>query len=335
MSQEWTIIENLTEKHKYSVLSEINDKVEGLSLKSLEGVNKLENIKYNVENLQSKINNIENVNNANINQLVNIQNVANSNSDQLVNILNICNNNSDQLVNILNVTNNNNNSDQLANIQKVVNNNSDQLTNIQNVGNNNSDQLANIRNVENDNSDRLTNIQSVIHNNTNQLVNIQESGRLIQESGILIQNTIENYSSSHEKAINELKLIIQQSIENQNEGFKQHYKLINNLSENVEKIRRECHTTNNILNFLHEEQSKIVQELAILKNDQEAIIKSLVSDGKDIIKTKPKEDPPLPLPFFPYTYNGVFDSMRNRNWAIRNGWASKFVPEAHIEEKYI
>lgn len=83
-------------------------------------------------------------------------------------------------------------------------------------------------------------------------------------------------------------------------------------------------------------QWNIIKGIRTLRLNQENIIKALVKDGvvpanatnnTNNTNTNVNTSHTLSSPLYPSLYGSPFVALRNRNWAIRTGTASKFVPE--------
>lgn len=203
----------------------------------------------------------------------------------------------------------------------------------------NLNQLEKIGENTQENMNKLETIDNLLFESQNKLGNIENQFTENQMKINLIEKNTEETKSNTSQALqltqnqfNDFKDQIRVQGLNINElstSVSALLKSISTLNENIEAMKKDNMHTMEILKYLDVGQAKVENSLQILKINQDAIVKALTKEGKEVAKpqtTKAKQYN-LPTALFPLQYNNAYDSLRNRNWTIRNKWASKFIPE--------
>ncbi len=125
------------------------------------------------------------------------------------------------------------------------------------------------------------------------------------------------------KIVDELK-ILQKCIPTHTEQFKT---IIN---QQAKIIDQQGATIDNLVKMM-EEQSKMINEIKILRFDQSSMIQSMVTEGKQIqtYQNYPKSEVSSLICLQPNN----FAFQRDLNWKIRSGKSFAFTPEHTIKPK--
>ena len=100
------------------------------------------------------------------------------------------------------------------------------------------------------------------------------------------------------------------------------------LTKDIQNIAKSIEDCQSLLLSVSETQTKLLTNIKILKFDQEAIIKSMIEDGKDIVRHTHTETIPTTFKMlFPNIYDDEYSSKRNINRLIRTGHGVPFMPE--------